>query len=99
MSRNFVAIIEKLLQSLLNEAGSDHATQKTEWRYIVYFIAQHCSIWIRLNDVPVAPFSKRSFDLHILKHVRRIINGVLRNPPYGDRTKNSQLDHCLRAEF
>jgi hypothetical protein len=98
-SRDFVPVIEKLLQSLLHENRRQRASEKSERRLVVYFIAQDCSIILRLDYVPMAPASKGSFDLHIFKQARRIINGVLRNPPHGDRPKNLCFDDCLRANF
>ena len=92
-------VVEKPLQSLLDQNRREGAPQKPKWRLVVYFIAQDCSIIVSLDQVAMTPASKRSFDLHIFKHVWWIVNGVLRNPPRGDRPKNSCLDDCLRADF
>jgi hypothetical protein len=49
-------VIEKLLQAFLDYDRRHQTTQKPQGRLIVYFIAQECSMTIRLEvAVPPAP--------------------------------------------
>ena len=75
----------------------DGASQKTEWRLVVYFIPQHGSLRMRLDDMPVMPTSKRSLYLYIFKQARRFINRMFGYPLRGDRSKNLSLNYCLGA--
>ncbi|HEV7473107.1 MAG TPA: hypothetical protein VGN90_03595, partial [Pyrinomonadaceae bacterium] len=67
MSRNFVPVLEKLLQSLLNQTRREGSAQKTQRRFVVYYITQDCAFSMRLDKMPVPPTTKWPFDLHIFK--------------------------------
>jgi hypothetical protein len=51
-------VIEKFLQAFLDYDRRHQTTQKPQGRLIVYFIAQECSMTIRLYTVAVPPTPK-----------------------------------------
>jgi len=94
-----MAVIKKLPQPSLNNQRRNGAPQKSEWRFVVYFIAQDCSIAMGLDYMPMPPPPKRTLDLDVLEQVWPIINGVFRNPTHRDRAEDPGLYYRLAANF
>jgi hypothetical protein len=99
MTGDFMSIIKKPPQPSLYNKWGKRASQKSQGRLIVYLIPQQSSINVRLDHVPMSPTPKRAFDLDVLKHVWRIINGVFRNPTRGYRAEDPGLDYRMRANL
>ena len=98
VARDFVTIIEKLFQSLLNQTRGKRAAQETKWWFVVYLIAQDGSGRIGLDNMPVPPTPEWPFDLHIFEPAWRIINRVTSNPPHLQRSKYFCLDYRFCAK-
>jgi len=86
-----MSIIEKPLQAALDQDWRKRTSEKTQWWFVVYFISQYRTPFVRFNDVRMMPATKGAFDLNVLEPVRWIVNGVLGNPPDTDRPKHSGL--------
>ena len=99
MTCDFMTVIKKLPQPPLDNKRGKRASQKSQGRLVVYLIPQQSSINVRLDHVPMSPTPKWAFDLDVLKHVWRIINGVFRNPTRGYRAEDPGLDYRLHAHL
>jgi hypothetical protein len=87
-----VAKFEESSQAWLDQERRCGSAQNPERRFVVYFIPQNRAIHVGCNQVPMSPPAKWPFDLHVLKHVRRIVRGVFTHPANLPWTKNRGLN-------
>ena len=100
-ARNFVSIIEKLLQSRRAQIMAPWPGQGNPAAARIYLISKFCAFCMRLRDLPVTPATKWATLLHVLENMRWLVEGVFGNPTHRYRPHNpgwNYSPHCPRLK-
>src|SRR6266550_2848428 len=92
-----MAVLEEPFQSSPDQERRCKTAQKSQRRFVVYFIAEDRAIRVRFNVMPVAPVTEGTSNLYVFEHPGRIISCMFGNPSCGKRSQNPGLDNGSRA--